>query len=42
MVNKGCDKPLVRVKEIMSEYEAYVRRGGVMSEEDMARSSWLE
>jgi hypothetical protein len=42
MVNKGCDKPLVRVKEIMSEYEAYVQRGGVMSEEDMARSSWLE
>ena len=42
MVNQGCDSPAVKVRRMMHEYDAYVERGGVMSDDDMAKSQWLD
>lgn len=42
MVDQGCDSPAGKVRRMMNEYDAYVGRGGVMSDEDMARSQWLD
>lgn len=42
MFNKGCDRPFEKVRRMMKEYEAYVERGGVMSDEDMTKTQWLD
>jgi hypothetical protein len=42
MFNKGCDHPIEKVQRMMNEYDAYVTRGGVLSDEDMTRTQWLD
>lgn len=42
MYNKGCDRPVKMVRSRMNEYDAYAARGGVMSEEDIQKSGWID